>query len=521
MADAPPLLALRAITKAYPAVIANDAVDLAVRAGEIHAVLGENGAGKSTLMKIVYGATQPDSGRIEWQGRPVTIRSPAHARALGIGMVFQHFSLFDTLTVAENVALAVPGRLTDIAGRIREAGERFGLDVEPQARIGGLSVGERQRVEILRCILQQPRLVIMDEPTSVLPPQGIARLFETLRALSRSGIGIIFISHKLDEIRTLCDTATVMRAGRVVGVVDPRKETANTLTRLMIGRDIAAPRAERPATTPSPVLEVNGLSVPGADPFATSLKDVHLTLRSGEITGIAGVSGNGQAALTRALSGEAPLPGGQAAAIVLAGRPIGAAGPQERRRLGLHYIPEERLGRGAVPIHTLAENIALTAHHTGLTRFGFLRLGARRKRAQATIDAMDVRCGGAEATAQSLSGGNLQKFIVGRELEMTPRVLIAAQPTWGVDVRAAAAIRQNLLDLRAKGAAVLVISEELEELFAICDRLHIMFRGRLSRPVPVGATDIDHVGLAMAGDFDALEATADKDARAREEAQVG
>jgi len=506
MAEAAALLRLTGIVKAYPSVVANDHVDLEVLPGQIHAVLGENGAGKSTLMKIVYGAVQPDAGRFEWQGAEVSIKSPAQARALGIGMVFQHFSLFETLTVAENVSLAVPGSLPDLSARIREASARFGLDVNPDARVQSLTVGERQRIEIMRCILQEPRLIIMDEPTSVLPPQGIARLFETLRALAAEGIGIIFISHKLDEIRALCDVATVMRAGRVVGVVDPREETATTLTRLMIGREIAAPEGAAPAIDPQPVLEVAGLSWQGDDPFATPLRDVHMTLRAGQITGIAGVSGNGQDALTKALSGEQPLSRGDAAMIMLEGRPVGAFSPDRRRRLGLHFIPEERLGRGAVPLHSLAENTSLTAHHAGLTRWGFLRMGARRRMTEATIDGMDVRCGGPDATAQSLSGGNLQKFIVGRELALAPRVLIAAQPTWGVDVRAAAAIRQKLLDLRAQGAAVLVISEELEELFEVCDVLQIMFRGRLSRPVPVASTDIDHVGLAMAGDFDALEA---------------
>jgi simple sugar transport system ATP-binding protein len=504
-ADPVPLLRLRGITKVYPAVVANDAVDLDVMAGQIHAVLGENGAGKSTLMKIVYGVTRPDSGRFEWQGQPVEVHSPAQARALGIGMVFQHFALFETLTAAENISLAVPGSIADLSRQIRAAGARFGLDVNPDAVVQSLTVGERQRIEILRCILQEPKLIIMDEPTSVLPPQGIARLFGTLRALAAEGIGIIFISHKLDEIRDLCDIATVMRGGRVAGVVDPRQETGRTLTRLMIGREVPEPKSAALRGDGRPVLEVPGLSFAAEDPFAPDLREVRLTLRSGEITGIAGVSGNGQDALTRLLSGETRLPRGAAAQIVLEGRPIGDLGPAARRRAGLHFVPEERLGRGAVPIHTLAENAGLTTFHGGLTRLGFLRLGARRQRARDTIAQMDVRCGGPDATAQSLSGGNLQKFIVGRELALGPKVLIASQPTWGVDVGAAAAIRQKLIDLRDSGAAVLVISEELEELFEICDRLQVMFRGRLSPATDMRATDIDHVGLAMAGDFAALE----------------
>jgi len=504
MDEAPPLLRLRGIAKAYPAVLANDSVDLDIRPGEIHAVLGENGAGKSTLMKIIYGSVRPDGGTIEWNGEPVDIQSPAMARELGIGMVFQHFSLFETLTAAENISLAVPGSIAELSERIRAASAQFGLDVQPDARIQSMTVGERQRIEILRCILQEPRLIIMDEPTSVLPPQGIAKLFETLKRLSSEGIGIVFISHKLEEIRELCDIATVMRGGRVVGVVDPKARDARELTRLMIGREIAPPSHGAERGDGHPVLEVSGLDHTPDNPFATPLKDLHLTLRSGEILGIAGVSGNGQVALTQALAGEITTPGSRGIAVTLEGEPIGAYGPDARRARGLHFIPEERLGRGAVPIHTLAENTALTTFHKGLVKWGLLRLDLRRRLAADTIERMDVRCGGTQSTAQSLSGGNLQKFIVGRELALSPKVLIASQPTWGVDVGAAAAIRQKLIDLRDAGAALLVVSEELDELFEISDRIQVMFRGRLSESVPVRATSIDHVGLAMSGDFDAL-----------------
>ncbi|MEM6372108.1 MAG: ABC transporter ATP-binding protein [Pseudomonadota bacterium] len=501
-----PLLRLRGVTKAYPAVLANDAVDLDVMPGEIHAVLGENGAGKSTLMKIIYGSVRPDAGTVEWNGAQVDIQSPSMARQLGIGMVFQHFSLFETLTAAENISLAVPGSIRDLSGRIRAASAQFGLDVEPDSRVQAMTVGERQRIEILRCILQKPKLIIMDEPTSVLPPQGIAKLLETLRRLASEGIGIIFISHKLDEIKALCDTATVMRAGRVVGVVDAQVESARSLTRLMIGRDIAPPDRNSERGDGRAVLEVRGLNHTPDNPFAPALRDISLTLRSGQITGIAGVSGNGQDALTRVLAGELVQGPEQDDAIRLEGKPLGTLGPDARRAQGLNFIPEERLGRGAVPIHTLSENASLTTHHAGMVRWGMVRLSKRRALARDTIDALDVRCGGPEATAQSLSGGNLQKFIVGRELALQPKVLIASQPTWGVDVGAAAAIRQKLIDLRDAGAAILIVSEELEEIFEICDVIQVMFRGRLSPPVPTRSTSIDDVGLAMAGDFAALDA---------------
>lgn len=500
-----PLLRLRGVTKAYPAVLANDAVDLDVMPGEIHAVLGENGAGKSTLMKIIYGSVRPDAGNINWNGQPIDITSPSAARALGIGMVFQHFSLFETLTAAENISLAVPGSIADLSQRIRAASAQFGLDVEPDSRVQAMTVGERQRIEILRCILQEPKLIIMDEPTSVLPPQGIAKLFETLRRLASEGIGIIFISHKLDEIRALCDTATVMRGGRVVGVVDAKREDARSLTRLMIGREIAPTVRGVKASDGGAMLEVKGLNYVPDDPFAPALKDIQMTMHKGEIVGIAGVSGNGQDALTKVLAGEIRQGSDQYGSILLEGNAIGGLGPEERRARGLNFIPEDRLGRGAVPIHTLSENAGLTTHHAGLVRWGMLRLGKRQAMARETIETMDVRCGGAHATAQSLSGGNLQKFIVGREFALGPKVLIAAQPTWGVDVGAAAAIRQKLIDLRDAGAAVLIVSEELEEIFEICDSIQVMFRGQLSAAVPTRATDINSVGLAMAGDFAALD----------------
>ena len=505
MGDAASLLRITDVSKAYPAVLANDRVSLEVRPGQIHALLGENGAGKSTLMKIVYGSVRPDSGSIEWRGQKVDIHNPAQARALGIGMVFQHFSLFDTLTAAENISLAVPGSIAELSDRIRAASKQFGLDVEPDARVQSMTVGERQRIEILRCILQEPQLIIMDEPTSVLPPQGIEKLFKTLRSLAKEGIGIIFISHKLDEIRSLCDIATVMRAGRIAGVVDPKEESAQSLTKLMIGHDIPKPTQRQDHTTAEDRFQVSNLNVMPSDPFAPALRDLNLTIRAGEIIGIAGVSGNGQDALTRALSGELKLPMAQNTAITLDGQGIGAKGAAKRREDGIHFIPEDRLGRGAVPIHTLAENAGLTTAHRGIAEFGFLNLKKRRALSQDIITKMQVRCGGTEATAQSLSGGNLQKFIVGRELALTPKVLIVSQPTWGVDVGAAAAIRQHLIDLRNSGAAILVVSEELEELFEISDRLHVMFRGELSPPVSINTTDIEQVGLAMAGDFAALK----------------
>jgi general nucleoside transport system ATP-binding protein len=496
-----PRLRLAGITKAYPTVVANDGIDLAVLPGEIHAVLGENGAGKSTLMKIIYGVTRPDAGSLFWDGQPVAIPNPARARRLGIGMVFQHFSLFETLTVAENIALALDA---DRAGahlpqRIRDVSARYGLPLEPDRHVHTMSVGERQRVEIVRCLLQDPRLVIMDEPTSVLTPQAVERLFETLRRLADEDCSILYISHKLDEIRALCHRATVLRAGKVTGECDPRRESSTSLARMMIGGDLPHPRHREAPVRGDGALVVRNLTLPAEDPFGTTLHEIHLSVRAGEIVGIAGVSGNGQKELLAALSGEQRL--ADDAPIIIGETPAGRLDAGERRALGLAFVPEERLGRGAVPEMSLAENALLAAWRLGMTAHGFIRVDVARRFAERVVDGFDVRAGGPDATARSLSGGNLQKYIVGREIRQRPRVLIAAQPTWGVDVGATAQIRQALIDLRDAGVAVLVVSEELDELIEICDRIAVIAQGRLSEPLAAVDTSAAEIGVLMSGEF--------------------
>jgi general nucleoside transport system ATP-binding protein len=498
------LLALEGITKTYGPIVANDAVSLSVRRGHIHAVLGENGAGKSTLMKIIYGVTQPDAGVIRWRGDTVTVKSPAHARALGIGMVFQHFSLFETMTVVENISLGVPFSPRALAPKIAEIGRRLRLEVDPEAPVHALSVGERQRVEIIRCLLQNPDLIIMDEPTAVLPPSAVPSLFATLRQLANEGRAIIFISHKLEEIRALCHTGTVMRQGRVVATTDPQATSADALARLMIGRSL--PHAQKAAapTQGRMRLVIDDLSTAPTEPHAVSLDHITLRVRAGEIVGIAGVSGNGQAELLRLLSGESLLPGQESPRIRLDEIAIGELDPHARRRLGLAFVPEDRLGRGAVASLSLALNALLTGSENDLVSRGLIRFTAVNKFAQSIISIYDVRCSGVNAQARSLSGGNLQKFIMGREIQLDPKVLIVAQPTWGLDVGASAAIRQKLLDVAARGVAILVVSEELDELLEIADRLHVMFRGRLSSSVTTRGASVDRIGLAMTGDFEAL-----------------
>jgi len=494
----PPLrLALQGITKQYPAVRANDSVSLAVAPGQIHAVLGENGAGKSTLMKIIYGAVKPDAGEIRWNGQPVQVASPAAARQLGISMVYQHFSLFDTLTAAENVWLGLDKSLSlaEVTARIREVSAGYGLEVDPLRPVHTLSVGERQRVEIVRALLTKPQLLILDEPTSVLTPQAVEKLFVTLRQLSSEGCSILYISHKLDEIRALCHHCTVLRGGQVTGEVDPARETNASLSRLMIGTEPPA-LAARAAQAGAVVLDVKGLSLAATDPFGMTLKDIALQVRAGEIVGVAGVSGNGQQEFMAALSGEDPrAPQGS---VSLFGQDIARASPRKRRALGLHFVPEERLGRGAVPTLSLAQNTLLTRGEA-VGAGGWLDLAATRAMAADLIGRFKVKAGGPDAAARSLSGGNLQKFIVGREIDARPKLLIVSQPTWGVDVGAAAQIRGELLALREAGCALLVVSEELDELFELSDRLVVIAQGRLSPSVAVKDATVEMIGEWMSG----------------------
>ncbi len=493
-----PLLQLSGVSKRYGGVQANSGIDLSVDAGTIHAILGENGAGKSTLMKLIYGVERPDEGQVFWQGGAVALSSPSDARRLGIGMVFQHFSLFETLSVVQNMALIVPGSKTELATRIRDLGAAFGLSVDPQAMVHSLSVGERQRVEIIRCLLLNPKLLILDEPTSVLPPQSVALLFDTLRALRAKGMAILFISHKLEEIRELCDCATILRQGKVTARLDPREGTAHELATLMIGRPMPPPVHPTPHGLGEERLALSNLTFANEDPFGVSLKDVSLSVRGGEILGIAGISGNGQQELAALISGEIALKSG-ASAVNLMGKPVGDLGAAARRKRGLAFVPEDRLGRGAVPDMSLADNALLTAHSRGLVQNGFINRKAERAFTADCIARFDVRTSGPQAEAGSLSGGNLQKFIMGREMMLEPSVLLVAQPTWGVDIGAASEIRQRLVAMRNAGAAIVVISEEIDELFEICDRLQVLHKGHLSPSQDVAATSVEQIGTYMIG----------------------
>jgi simple sugar transport system ATP-binding protein len=490
-------LDLSGITKAYPAVVANDGVSLTVQPGEIHAVLGENGAGKSTLMKIIYGSVQADQGTVQFDGREVKIRNPQEARALGIAMVFQHFSLFETLTVAENVLLGLDAShdLAQVTQQITAKAQEYGLPIDPLRPVHTLSVGERQRVEIIRALLTSPKLLILDEPTSVLTPQAVEKLFETLRLLKAQGCSILYISHKLHEIRALCDTCTVMRGGKVVASCTPAQETNASLSRMMIGAEPAA-LAHRATTAGAPVLQLKSLSLPKGDAFGVDLEGLELTVHAGEVLGIAGVSGNGQKELMAAISGEDARV--SHAAIEINGQPVGSLSPGKRRALGMHFVPEERLGRGAVPVMSLAHNLLLTRKEA-ISRGGWISPQALRAHAKAIIARFNVKAGGPDAAARSLSGGNLQKFIMGREIEVKPQLLIVSQPTWGVDVGAAAQIHAEILALRDAGCAILVVSEELDELLALSDRLQVIAKGALSPSIARAEASVALIGQWMSG----------------------
>ncbi|HEV7458644.1 MAG TPA: ABC transporter ATP-binding protein [Roseococcus sp.] len=495
-----PLLDATGIVKRFGALLANDHVDLRVMPGEAHALLGENGAGKSTLVKMLYGLLQPEAGHIAWEGRAVHLREPRAARRLGIGMVFQHFSLFDNLTVAENVALALDAAepVPRIAARLGELSRAYGLPLEPAREVWRLSVGERQRIEIVRCLMQDPRLLILDEPTSVLTPQEAEGLFATLDRIRAEGRAVLYISHKLEEVRRLCEAATILRHGRVVARTDPRAETAASLARMMVGGEVAALR-HAAAPPEGPVrLSVRGLSVAPDDPHGVGLREVSLDLRKGEVLGIAGVAGNGQEALFAALSGEVLAP--RAEQILLDGEAVGRADINARRRRGAAFVPEERLGHAAAPRLTLSDNALVSGHAaSGMVRHGLLDRGRMLGWVDAVTRAFDVRKSPRDPEARALSGGNLQKFVVGREVLRKPGLLVVSQPTWGVDAGAASLIRQALLDLAREGSAVLVISQDLDELLEMADRIAVLFHGTLSPAEPVAGLTREAIGLRMGG----------------------
>ncbi len=494
-----PLCVLEGIVKRFGDLTANDHVDLTLHEGEIHALLGENGAGKSTLVKILDGLLAPDEGRILWRGRAIELASPEEAAALGIGMVFQHFSLFDNLTVAENIAAAMPAGLSfgALDRRIAELGDRYGLALDPRREVWTLSAGERQRIEIVRALLREPKLLILDEPTSVLTPQEAEALFATLEELARQGCALLYISHKLEEVTRLCDRATILRGGRVVAHCNPRAETAGQLASLMVGTEIPSLH-ERVHAQGAPLFQLRNLSAPADDLHGVALENISLNVRSGEILGLAGVAGNGQSELFELMSGERVSPDN--AMVVIADQPCGRDGIDSRRRKGAAFVPEERNGHAAVGAMSLSDNIVLSRHVTSdVVRRGVIDQRAARQWVDDIVTRFDVRTPSPNAKAAQLSGGNLQKFVVGREMFGAPKILVIDNPTWGVDAGAATLIRQALLDLAASGAAIVMISQDLDEIFAISDRIAVIHAGRVSEPVARDAVTREQIGLLMTG----------------------
>ena len=499
-----PLLSVKDLTKLFGSFAACNAIDLDIAPGEIHALLGENGAGKSTLVKMLFGVLAPSSGQILWKGAPVRIASPFEARRLGIGMVFQHFSLFEALTVAENIALSLPPgiSLAKVADEAAALSRSYGLPLDPHAHVADLSVGERQRIEIVRALLQNPQLIILDEPTSVLTPQEADRLFETLNTLRGEGRSVLYISHRLEEVQRICDRATVLRHGKVTGACDPKQETPASLARMMVGAEVAHVSAAGTSLRGDVLLEARALCADARTPFAVSLKSVDLKVRAGEVLAIAGVAGNGQGELFDALSGEYPVEDDQT--VQIRGQSVGRKGINARRSLGAGFVPEERHGHAAVSALSLSDNLVLSRYWSDRKAFlksplGLIRMSAVRSAARRIAAAMDVRKSGEDPAAGSLSGGNLQKFIVGRELDRQPAVLIVNQPTWGVDAGAASRIRQALVDLAKSGSAVLVISQDLDEIFEVATEIAVISDGRLSQAFPTGDMTRERIGLLMGG----------------------
>ena len=497
-----PLLESRNLCKSFGTFIANDKINFNILKGEIHGLLGENGAGKSTFVKMAYGLLEPSMGEFFWNGEQIKINGPQEARNFGIGMVFQHFSLFSTLTVIENIQLALNKKqvLPDLRKTIIEKSKEFGITVDPDNYIRDLSVGEQQRVEILRCLLQNPQLLIMDEPTSVLTPQESEQLFKILNKLAKTGCSILYISHKLKEVKEITQRATILRRGSVVDTVITTDVSTEQLAKMMVGSDPKNVKPKIGNKSVDIVVQISGLNRPVENPFASPLVDINLEVKAGEIFGIAGIAGNGQSELMEVLTGEWRSKKTIDVLNVL-GIDIREYSPHKRRQLGIGFLPEERYGHSAVTEMSLTENTLLTNHNNPeVQNKSIIQNTNLEQLTSAIINEYDVRTPLENPLASSLSGGNLQKFVVGREIIKNPNVFFVAQPTWGVDIGATKFIRNALIDLANEGCGIIVISQDLEELFELADSISVLFRGNLSERKPVRELSAEKIGLLMGGE---------------------
>ena len=488
------------ITKKFPRVVANDDVSFDIKKSSVHALLGENGAGKSTLVKVLYGLLAADHGTITYNDQELNISSPSEARNKGIGMVFQHFSLFESLTVRDNLILGIDKKISysDLKDQLENISSKYNLPLDLDAPITSLSAGEKQRVEIVRILLQDPQLLIMDEPTSVLTPQEVENLFVTLNALVKEGRTILYITHKLEEVITLCNDVTIMRNGKVIDSCSTDNQTAKSLATKMLGEKLEDLKTDYSHVKDSINFVARNITCTFNDPFFTDIKNLSFNVKTGEIFGIAGVAGNVQSELMDILVGENTLI--DSGELIFNNKNIEYFGPQKRRDLSMAFVPENRLGHSAVPELTLSENILLSQFpNNKFSKNGILNHNSINEYAIKVIKNFNVVTPGSDAKASSLSGGNLQKFVIGREISSKPKLLIISHPTWGIDAGAEHSIRESIIELSKNGTSIIVLSQDLDELIEITHRIAVIFDGKLSKPINTNEVDITKLGLLMGG----------------------